>query len=61
MDRDNDVLKEMGHKLSQLRQNQKDTISQMADRLGVWRSTYVSNENGETPLSYKALIAMGGG
>ncbi|MCX6582803.1 MAG: helix-turn-helix transcriptional regulator [Candidatus Aminicenantes bacterium] len=58
MDKDNDLLKEMGHKLSQLRQNQKDTISQMADRLGVWRNTYVRNENGETPLSYKAMIAM---
>ncbi|MCX6582534.1 MAG: helix-turn-helix transcriptional regulator [Candidatus Aminicenantes bacterium] len=58
MDRDNDLLKEMGHKLSQLRQNQKDIISQMADRLGVWRSTNVRNENGETPLSYKAMIAM---
>jgi transcriptional regulator with XRE-family HTH domain len=58
MDRDKDFLKEMGHKLSQLRQNQKDTISQMADHLGVWRSTYVRNENGETPLSYKAMIAM---
>ena len=58
MDKDNDLLKEMRHKLSQLRQNQKDTISQMADRLGVWRSTYVRNENGETPLSYKAMSAM---
>lgn len=58
MDKDNDLLKEMGHKLSRIRQHQKDTISQMADRLGVWRSTYVRNENGETPLSYKAMIAM---
>ena len=58
MDRDNDLLKEMGHKLSQLRQNQKDTISQMADRLGVWRSTYVRNENGETPISYKTMISL---
>ncbi len=58
MDRDNNLLKEMGHKLRQLRQNLKETRSQMADRLGIWRSTYIRNENGETPISYKTMLSL---
>ncbi|MCX6579214.1 MAG: helix-turn-helix transcriptional regulator [Candidatus Aminicenantes bacterium] len=57
-DKDENLLKEMGHKLSQLRQNLKETRSQMADRLGIWRSTYIRNENGETPISYKTMISL---
>lgn len=58
MDRDNNLLKEMGNKLRQIRQNLKETRSQMADRLGIWRSTYIRNENGETPISYKTMISL---
>jgi transcriptional regulator with XRE-family HTH domain len=57
-DRDESLLKEMGNKLRQLRQNLKETRSQMADRLGIWRSTYIRNENGETPISYKTMISL---
>ena len=57
-DKDENLLKEMGHKLSQLRQHLKETRSQMADRLGIWRSTYIRNENGETPISYKTMISL---
>jgi transcriptional regulator with XRE-family HTH domain len=57
-DRDESLLKDMGQKLRQLRQNLKETRSQMADRLGIWRSTYIRNENGETPISYKTMISL---
>jgi transcriptional regulator with XRE-family HTH domain len=58
MEKDTNLKKEMSYKLRQLRLSLKDTPCQMADRLGIWRSTYVRNENGKTHLNLKTMISL---